>query len=130
MQIDDFLKSFILNAKSKALATYGPNGINVVPVSSIKILDNEIWLINYFMDKTLQNIKENPEVSLVCWLDMMGFQIKGEIEYLENGDKFEKAVTWIKETLPERVVRGLLILKPKEIFDVSPSKNTRDTYKP
>lgn len=130
MEINEITKSFLLNAKSKALATYGPNGINVVPVSSIKIVENEIWLINYFMDKTLQNIKENPEISLVCWLDMMGFQLKGEVEYLENGEKFEEAVKWIKETLPERIVKGLLILKPKEIFDISPSQNTEEVYKP
>lgn len=120
------IEKFILNAPSKALATYGKYGINVIPVSSLKIVDGEIWLINYFMDKTLENILENKEVGLVCWSKMFGYQVKGEASYLEEGEKFEQARVWIKEILPERIVKGLIILKPKEIFDIAPTKNTHE----
>lgn len=124
--MEKHIEEFILRSDSKALATNGAKGINVIPVSSLKIVEGKIWLINYFMDKTLENILENKEVGLVCWSKMFGYQIKGEASYLAEGEKFEQAKTWIKEILPERIVKGLIIIKPKEIFDIAPTKNTHE----
>lgn len=124
--MEKHIEEFILHSDSKALASYGTKGINVVPVSSLKIVDGNIWLINYFMDKTLENILENKEVSLVCWSKMFGYQIKGIATHLQEGEKFEQAKIWIKEMLPERIVKGLIIIQPKEIFDIAPTKNTSE----
>lgn len=126
--MEKHIENFILSADSKAFATYSDQGINVVPVSSLKVVDGNIWLINYFMDKTLSNIERNPEVSLVCWRKMMGYQIKGEVSYETQGESFDLAVDWIKSILPDRVVKGLIILKPKEIYDVSPTKDTKEKF--
>ena len=95
--MEKHIEQFILQANSKALATFGSNGLNVVPISSIKIVDEQLWLINYFMDKTLKNILENQDVSLVCWSGMFGYQIKGQAAYVEEGEKFDQAKEWIKE---------------------------------
>lgn len=122
------VEDFVLSAESKAFATYSDLGINVVPVSSIKIVDGNIWLINYFMDKTLSNIERNKNVSLVCWKKMMGYQIKGTVSYETNGSNFDLAVDWIRSILPDRVVKGLIILKPNEIHDISPTKDTKDKF--
>ncbi len=127
--MDEHITQFILSAESKALATSGENGINVVPVSSIKVVDGKIWLINYFMDKTVSNILEQKDVSLVCWKAMMGYQIKGFAQYLSEGSDFDEAVSWIKSVLPDRVVKGLIIITPKEIHDIAPSKNTREVFR-
>ncbi len=127
MKIDENIEKFILSAESKALATYGTN-INVVPVSSIRIVEGKIWLINYFLDKTLANILLNPSVSLVCWKKMMGYQIKGNVEYITDGEYFDNATSWIKEQLPDRVVKGLLILTPEEIYDIAPTKDTAEKF--
>lgn len=126
--IEKHIEDFILSADSRALASYSNGNINVVPVSSLKVVDGNVWLINYFMDKTLSNINKNPEVSLVCWRKMMGYQIKGGVEYKTEGEDFDSAVAWIKEILPERVVKGLIILKPREIFDISPTKDTEEKF--
>lgn len=127
MNIDEQVEKFILSAEAKALATYNKE-INVVPVSSIKVVDGKIWLINYFMDKTLSNILENNKASLVCWKKMMGYQIKGSVEYKTEGDDFNDAVLWIKEILPKRIVKGLLILTAEEVHDVSPTKDTKEKF--
>lgn len=127
MKIDQNIEKFILSADSKALATYGQT-VNVVPISSIKIVDGNIWLINYFMDKTLENMLEYSSVAVVCWRKMMGYQIKGTVEYKTVGQDFEKAVLWIKEILPERVVKGLTVLTPENIYDISPTKNSMDEF--
>lgn len=126
--MEPHIEKFILSADSKALATYSNDSLNVVPVSSIKVVDGKIWLINYFMDKTLSNILKNNNVALVCWRKMMGYQIKGQVSHETEGENFNLAVEWIKEILPERVVKGLLILNPKEIHDISPTKNTKEKF--
>ncbi len=120
--------TFLENATSKALATMGPTGLNVVPVSSLKVVDGKIWLINYFMDKTIQNILTNRQVALTAWIAMMGYQIKGAVDYQTEGVEFDQAVAWIHEMLPDRIVRGLLILTPTEIHDIAPTKNTKEKF--
>jgi predicted pyridoxine 5'-phosphate oxidase superfamily flavin-nucleotide-binding protein len=127
MTIDQHIEAFIEAAESKALATYGTE-INVVPVSSVKVVNGNIWLINYFFDKTLANIVTNTSVSLVCWKQMMGYQIKGTVAYKTEGDEFDAAVQWIKEILPERIVKGLLIVTPTYIYDISPTKDTKEKF--
>lgn len=126
--MEQYVEKFILSADSKALATYSNNSLNVVPVSSLRVKDGNIWLINYFMDKTLSNILANKNVSLVCWRKMTGYQIKGEADYFTEGKDFDEAVSWIKEMLPDRTVKGLIVIKPKEIFDISPTKNTEEKF--
>jgi predicted pyridoxine 5'-phosphate oxidase superfamily flavin-nucleotide-binding protein len=120
--MEKHIEEFILSAEAKALATYSNDNLNVVPVSSIKIMEGKIWLINYFMDKTLSNILENKSVALVCWRKMMGYQIKGVVSYVTSGQNFDEAVKWIKSILPDRVVKGLIVLTPNEIYDISPNK--------
>ncbi len=111
----------ILQADSKALATIGKSGINVVPVSTIRVVDGKIWLINYFFKKTLENILEQPAVALVCWKGFDGFQIRANVEYCDAGTQFEEARAWIGGILPDRIVKGLLILTPKEVYYISPT---------
>lgn len=123
---DTIVADIIMNATAKALATYGSFGINVVPVSSIKIVDDTIWLIDYFMHKTTQNIKDNNDISLVCRRDMIGYQIKATAEYCENGDRYDQACRWIAPLHPERKIKGLIVLHPTEIHDIAPTKNSEE----
>ena len=58
MILDPHIKELLLTAQSKALATYSEYGLNVVPVSVLRMIDEDIILVNYFMDKTLKNIQE------------------------------------------------------------------------
>ncbi len=111
----------ILNAEGKALATTGSYGLNVVPVSTIRVMDGNIWLMNYFFKKTLANIHQEPRASLVCWRGLDGVQIKGSTTYVEDGEWYADAHQWVKEHVPNRTLKGLLILKPEEIYSVAPT---------
>ena len=126
--MDEFIKEFILNSSSKALATFGDTGLNVVQVSTVFINEDNIILVDYFMEKTVKNILENKNVSFTAWKDLFGYQIKGECIYNKEGELFEQTVLKVKEILPERVVRGILIISPKEIFDIAPTKNTKEHF--
>ena len=121
--METHIKQFLLNADSKALATLSRDGvINVVPVSSMKIIEDKIVLVNYFMEKTLENILSNDNIALVAWSEMAGYQVKGKVEYRTSGDTFDMVTNWIRETIPGRVVKGVLIIEPAEVYDISPDK--------
>ncbi len=92
MKLPQEVTQILLNAEAKALATSYNNNINVVPVSSVKIVNNKIWLIDYFFNKTSANIKQNPNVALTFWIGLRDFQIKGETTYLTSGELFNKAL--------------------------------------
>lgn len=109
----------ITNAEGKALATYVPDCLHVVPVSTVKVKDDKILLVNYFMGQTLSNLQANPQVSLACWRGLSGYQIKGEVAYVTSGEVFDEIKNWVAEILPDRVVKGVLIITPKAVYDVS-----------
>lgn len=121
MKFTSQVADVLLNADSKALATTGPNNINVVPVSTIRIVDGKIWLMNYFFNKTAENILSEPYVSLVGWKGFDGYQIKGSILYVTEGPVFDEAKRWVDQNLKDRILKGLLILTPEEIYDISPN---------
>jgi predicted pyridoxine 5'-phosphate oxidase superfamily flavin-nucleotide-binding protein len=120
MSLSKIVAQTLETAEAKALATCGPDGINVVPVSMVKVNNDSIWLFDFFMNKTAKNIKDNTSVALSAWTGMTGVQIKGDITYITDGDEFDKSVAWCGEQNPDRVVKALIILKPTKIFDISP----------
>ncbi|MBP9766019.1 MAG: hypothetical protein KBD12_02205 [Candidatus Pacebacteria bacterium] len=126
--MENHLKEFLLIAESKAIATFGNNSINVVPISTINIVGEEIVLVDYFMEKTVANILQNENVSLVAWKGLFGYQIKCKARHEKQGELFSDMVEFVKQTLPDRVVKGILILKIEEVFDIAPTKNTKQEF--
>jgi len=119
MMFSKEIKSALLNSSSKALATSFNDQLNVVPVSSVKVKGDEIWLIDYFFNKTKSNFLNNPNVALTFWTDTSGYQIKAKVSYLTVGGDYEIAKEWISEIHPERMIKGLLILEIDQIFNIS-----------
>jgi uncharacterized pyridoxamine 5'-phosphate oxidase family protein len=113
---------FLLKSESKALASIGSMGINVIPVSTIFIEDDTIFLVDYFMDKTIKNILENNNVSIVAWSQLEGYQIKCIANYETEGERVENIKSKVKDMHPDRDLKGLLILRPQNIFDISVPK--------
>jgi hypothetical protein len=120
MQLPTVCVEMLLNAEAKALATKGSDGsLNVVPVSTLKMAGEEIVLVNYFFGQTLKNLQSNSEVALAYWKGLEGYQIQAVARHETAGPLFEEVVEWIKEILPERVVKGIVILTPQSVRDVS-----------
>lgn len=88
MKIPENIAQAVRDAEQKALATYGKHGINVVPVSTIFVEKVGILLVDYLFQKTMENLKENFAVALVCWCGLTGHQIKGTCKYLTKGKFF------------------------------------------
>ncbi len=112
----------LLNAESKVLATSNSIDINVVPVSTVKVENGKIWLVDYFFNKTRANILENNKVALTFWTGFVGYQIKGTVRYHSEGDNYEKGLKWVATLHHNRIVKGFLELEINEIFDVSIDK--------
>ena len=110
---------FCASQTQKALATTGSKGLNVVPVSTIRIEDDSIWLIDYFFGKTRVNIQETSQATLVGWCGFEGYQIRADVEYVQSGIDFEKAKEWIAKLHPTRTVNALVKLIPVQIDSVS-----------
>jgi len=111
--------NFIEVAEQKALATYCQGEINVIPVSVVRVVDGNIWLHDFFMNKTAKNVCEEPKGALALWSGLERFQIKGKVSYETKGDSFEEATNWVLENFPDRKLRGLLILTPESVYDIS-----------
>lgn len=112
------IKNFLLVAEAKALATNGSEGLNVVPVSTIKIENDHILLVDYFFSKTRKNLQQPQTVALTAWSDLKGYQVKATVEYLTEGKIFNNTVTWVAKQHPERIVYGVVRLSPTVIYDI------------
>ena len=65
----------ITKAGAKGLATFGPHGIHAVPVSVVAVEGNKIYLYNFFMNKTVDNLYSESEVVLNVWSGLEGVQV-------------------------------------------------------
>ncbi len=110
----------VLASPACVLATYGPAGLNVVPVSVVTKEGNTLTLYDFFMGKTVANIKATGEVALTAWDGLSGIQIKGQACYESTGDSYTNAVTVMRERFPERTLRGIIRVSPETVFLVSP----------
>ena len=54
--MENYVEKMLLSADAKAFATYSEGNLNVIPVSTIKIVDGKILLVDYFMEKRKVNI--------------------------------------------------------------------------
>lgn len=88
---------------------------NSVYFKCVKCIDNErILLANNKMDKSLKNLLENPNISLLFEdKEKRAYQIKGIAEYFTEGEHFEDVRTWVDERLARK---GAVVLNVKEIF--------------
>lgn len=87
---------------------------HVIVVAFAKVKDNKIIITDNYMNKTIENLKNSPFVSLVVWNNKLeGYKIQGEAEYFNNG----KWLSFVK-SIPENkneFCKGALIIKINEI---------------
>ncbi len=117
--MDQTIIDQIINADARALATTGPHEVNVVPVSVVSVEEGMIYLYNFFMKKTVENILTEPLVALTCWKGLAGIQIKANAVYMTEGDRFEAATKEMHTRFPDRTLSGIIALTPIRVYDIS-----------
>jgi predicted pyridoxine 5'-phosphate oxidase superfamily flavin-nucleotide-binding protein len=121
--ITNKIKEFFEQVPVMALSTVDENGVpNVSAIASKKIIDDKtIMTIDTFHKKTLQNIKQNGNIALAMWKDSVGYQIKGKATHYTKGDVFEEGKAWILTIKPQKIVKGVIIIKVTEIYYLTPN---------
>ena len=114
-----------LNATGiKSFATASKDGTpNVVPVGFLFMgPDGNIWVIDNYFKKTLQNLKENPKAAFFIWTRDFkeSYQIKGSVTIESSGPDYEKAVQLAHEKNEIYPAKSLIKMKVEDIFYVTP----------
>lgn len=72
---------------------------NVVPKFLLKTEGNSLYLADYVIGRTWNNLKVNPKVSL-CFMDLdtlTGYQLNGKVEIIEKGQDYDKLLNELTE---------------------------------
>ena len=124
------IKSEFQKLKTIYLATASKAGVpNVVPIGAMFLIDDEtLWVIDNFMKKTMNNVKENPVASFDIWNPdgTMSYQVKCDVKYENSGADYEKARDMMHQKRADLPAKGLLKLTFKEIYQVKPGPGAGD----
>ena len=123
-KITQDMKDLMEKTPTFILATTSQEGKpNGVPVGLVKLIsDDEIMVVRVLMNKTWQNIVENPVVALTFWgkEERYGYQCKGKARVETSGKLFNEAVHRIQEHKPPFPIKtkAVVIINVDEIYRV------------
>jgi len=117
-KINDEMRSLLDETAIWVLASADNSGMpNAVPIFFTKILDNgNLLLVDNFMNKTLENINQNPRVSVSVWKDKEGYQFKGTAAVESSGANFEQG----KELAKDRNPKGVVVVALTSVYTTAP----------
>ena len=95
---------------------------NVVPIGLARPLDNKtVLLVANFMNKTFENLKNNPKASIVVGnISECPYQFKGTVKIHESGKYFDDSVAWAKSVMAQLNPKAAVIMDINEIYSVQP----------
>ena len=121
------MKETFSKVKLFPVATASKAGIpNVAPIAYVQLMGDDIlWLVDNFMHKTMENVKENPHLAIYIYdpENKKCFQIKGTVKVHTSGADFEKMRKMVHEKKPELPAKSLLVMKVTEVFQCAPGPN-------
>jgi len=120
------VKDIFTRTKVMPMATASKSGIpNVAPMASIQLVgDDTVWIMDNYMVKTLENLKENPVVALYFYdqESKRCFQIKGSTEVKTSGPEYEKFRNQVKAKSDKYPAKSLIVIKITDVFECTPGK--------
>lgn len=124
VKLSEEMKTAFLKVKIFPVATASKDGTpNVVPIGFCQLVDDEtVWIVDNFMLKSLENLKENPNIAIYVWGPDTGgcFQIKGKANVIYSGEKFEKMRSTVSAANPSLPAKTLIEVKITEVFQCAP----------
>ena len=118
MEISEDIKRMVEN-NVVALASVNKNNTpRNIAVAYVKVKDNKIVITANYMNTTLKNIRNNPNVSMVV-LDNngKGYRIDGITDYFDSGEWYE-FVKSMKENKNEPC-KGALVVDVREVKNLN-----------
>ncbi|MFA7198166.1 MAG: pyridoxamine 5'-phosphate oxidase family protein [Methanoculleus sp.] len=120
------IKEIFTRTKVFPMATASKNGVpNVAPMASIQLVgDDTVWIMDNYMAKTLDNLKENPVVALYFYDQETKrcFQVKGSTEIKTSGPDYEKFRDQVKTKGHKYPAKSLIVINITDVFECTPGK--------
>lgn len=121
------MQDMIARTRTPVVATASKDGKpNVVPITFTRVIaDDEILLMDNYMNKTRANIEENPVVAITVWdvEQRLGYQFKGKARIETSGSLFKEGEQWVKSKRPQTNSRAAIIVRIEEIYLVGSGEN-------
>lgn len=90
---------------------------NAVPIFFTQVMeDGRLLLVDNFMNKTIDNIQQNPVVSISVWKDKAGYQFKGNAEIETSGPNFEEGQRLARDRNP----KGVVVVSVSSVYSTAP----------
>ena len=116
MEIND-IKNKIEKA-TIAVATVNKEGNpHNIAIMYAKVKKEKIIITNNYMKTAIENIKNNPNISLVFWEGKKGWRINGKVDYYDSGEWLD-FVKSLKENKGEPA-NGALVINVNEIREMA-----------
>ena len=126
--IPDNIKKF-LNENLWYIATCGDEP-NVVPVGFKRVCDDGKLAIGaVLLETTLENIKANGKVAVVCANPVTGeaYQIKGTAELVYEGEAYAHYSQLTKDTFKGAMeLKCAVIITPERLINASPNEHNKE----
>jgi len=120
------LREFLKKKEFVSIATCDDNGRpNVAPKFLIKVEGDFLYLADYVIGRTFQNMKVNPKVSIATadTDKLVGYQINGTGKVLESGEEYFRIFKEVKDLelhlSVERIISGIKNDKKYSDFELT-----------
>lgn len=98
---------------------------NAAPKFFLKIEGGFVYLIDYTIGKTWQNLRINPRISL-SFMDtenLLGYQINGDTELIDRGEDYDRILKELEEKevalSSKRIIEGVATGKKHTSFELT-----------
>lgn len=120
----------VLESSMWDLATCSNGEPNVVPVAFKFVTDDgKIAVGDVFLDTTLKNINANGgkiAISVYNAETLEGYQIKGEAEYLTNGETVDTFKAMVEKMFSgAATAKGALVITPEKVIVTTPGVDNK-----
>lgn len=87
-----------------------------IAVMFVKVKEDKIIITNNYINTTIENIKDNPLVSIVFWKGDKGYIIDGKAKH-DNSGKWFEFIKSMKENKPHPK-RGAIVVDVNNIKEI------------
>ncbi len=98
---------------------------NAAPKFFLKLEHSHIYLIDYTLSKTWENLKINPHISLsfVDTEELVGYQVNGTVTIVEKGAEFQTILHELRQKAvslsAKRIIEGVSTGKKHKSFEIN-----------
>ena len=120
--ITEKIKNFVNFQKLGYVATISiDNTPNLSPKGTIMMLDkSHLSFADIHSPQTVENLRHNAsiEINVVDPFSRRGYRFKGIAEIISTGDKFDKIISYYKETGVKSSIKTIIVVKIEKLSEI------------